>query len=157
MTGSYIDDGEVVEEYTLSLLEDGRLFVKILYNDGNDESDMYMEKTTSEDMEETMEEVANESNDTSADDDTTEAETTELSGTWQGTMNDGSDGTLVTLALNSDGEYTLSLDAIQEAGKWSESDNVVTLESGFLKREFVFDGTTLTNKDDKITLTKTDE
>ena len=118
---------------------------------------MYMEKTTSEDMEETMEEVANESNDTSADDDTTEAETTELSGTWQGTMNDGSDGTLVTLALNSDGEYTLSLDAIQEAGKWSESDNVVTLESGFLKREFVFDGTTLTNKDDKITLTKTDE
>ena len=157
VTGSYIDDGEVVEEYTLSLLEDGRLFVKILYNDGNDESDMYMEKTTSEDMEETMEEVANESNDTSADDDTTEAETTELSGTWQGTMNDGSDGTLVTLALNSDGEYTLSLDAIQEAGKWSESDNVVTLESGFLKREFVFDGTTLTNKDDKITLTKTDE
>ena len=157
MSGSYIDDGEVVEEYTLSLLEDGRLFVKILYNDGNDESDMYMEKTTSEDMEETMEEVANESNDTSADDDTTEAETTELSGTWQGTMNDGSDGTLVTLALNSDGEYTLSLDAIQEAGKWSESDNVVTLESGFLKREFVFDGTTLTNKDDKITLTKTDE
>ena len=131
--------------------------MKILYNDGNDESHMYMEKTTSEDMEETMEEVANESNDTSADDDTTEAETTELSGTWQGTMNDGSDGTLVTLALNSDGEYTLSLDAIQEAGKWSESDNVVTLESGFLKREFVFDGTTLTNKDDKITLTKTDE
>lgn len=40
MSGSYIDDGEVVEEYTLSLLEDGRLFVKIVYNDGNDESDM---------------------------------------------------------------------------------------------------------------------
>lgn len=72
-------------------------------------------------------------------------------------MNDGSDGTLVTLALNSDGEYTLSLDEIQEAGKWSESDNVVTLESGFLKREFVFDGTTLTNEDDKITLAKIDE
>ena len=57
MTGSYVVDGEVVEEYTLSLLEDGRLFVKIVYNDGNDESDMYMEKTTAKDMEDTMEEV----------------------------------------------------------------------------------------------------
>lgn len=116
-----------------------------------------MEKTTAKDMEDTMEEVTSESSDTSTDNGTTASETTELSGTWQGTMN-GSDGTIVTLTLNSDGEYTLSLDEIQEAGKWSESDNnVVTLESGFLKREFVFDGTTLTNEDDKINLTKIDE
>ena len=156
MSGSYIDDGEVVEEYTLSLLEDGRLFVKIVYNDGNDESDMYMEKTTTEDMEETMEEVTNESNDTSAENVTTASKTTELYGTWQGTMN-GSDGTIVTLTLNNDGEYSLSLDEVQEAGKWSKSDNVVTLESGFLKRELVFDGTALTNEDDKIVLSKIDE
>lgn len=156
MTGSYVVDGEVVEEYTLSLLEDGRLFVKIVYNDGNDESDMYMEKTTTEDMEETMEEVTNESNDTSAENVTTASKTTELYGTWQGTMN-GSDGTIVTLTLNNDGEYSLSLDEVQEAGKWSKSDNVVTLESGFLKRELVFDGTALTNEDDKIVLSKIDE
>lgn len=153
MSGSYIDDGEVVEEYTLSLLEDGRLFVKIVYNDGNDESDMYMEKTTAKDMEDTMEEVTNK--DMPTDNDTT-TETTEVSGTWQGTMN-GPDGTIVTLSLNNDGEYSLSLDEVQEAGKWSKSDNVVTLESGFLKRELVFDGTTLTNEDDKIVLSKIDE
>lgn len=41
--------------------------------------------------------------------------------------------------------------------KQESDNNVVTLESGFLKREFVFDGTTLTNEDDKINLTKIDE
>lgn len=69
----------------------------------------------------------------------------------------GPNGTIVTLTLNNDGEYSLSLDEVQESGKWSEHNNVVTLESGFLKRELVFDGTMLTNEDDKIVLTKFDE
>ena len=152
MTGSYVYDGETVENYVMYLLEDGKLWLKISYDDGNKESDMYMVKSTKEEMEKELSELKNKKETLETDDTTKSA--SELVGTWTGTMSKDANPVDLTLTLKDDGSYKYQMDEVTENGTWEERDGAVFLNASIVSHKLKYDGSSLTSEEDNVEMAK---